>query len=758
MFKFSRTQTPVVAVAGNAPGPVRFAADELCRYLALILGVPAVSQSDGPAPRIELSVADDRDLAEEAYDLISENTMFRLVGGGPAGVVYGAYEFLRRYCGCQFSGLGPEGEHVPCLEQVEIPAGRVRRTPKLWYRGLQAHGRTDSNPELDIQRFDWMAKNGMNYVMITPVPDVPAFKGETTFDPQTGRVINPVPAGRYTNRWFRENWLPEIRKRGLKVDMNHHNLFFWLPPDVYFKDHPEWYAMVNGERVRKAHQLCICTSNDEAVETLIANVKAYLRENPEVKIVGVIPEDGSGYCMCDACRQQDESPEDVFRIGGRMRVRDSEAENPSIIRRYVRLVNRVACAVREEFPDVKIGSAHYSSLVFAPRGVKLESNVVPWIAMYWRCGAHTLTDTNCLVNDSYLYELRKWVDLHGGKIILYEYYMGMSAQVAAPYPMDDLICKEWPELKKMGIDGATVQSMTANHNTYALNYLAFARSGWDDAVDCGRLREDFLLGMYGSCAAAVRPIYDQLEKGRKHARAPYRSLEVLTGLPENKTGCVFPDARLSVPDLVGKPGFQPIFSCIERALAAATSERETLQLRRLRDAARYWQTLYDVAPMLKEIEDAEIRIGCLAAKAWMRLEEGLGDIDALQRSGWMNVDGRDGRWWLKMVRPKSSMRAFVESDRIIFQALAGGPATVVVTRDGIREEPENLSVGQIFNAWARERMRIEIDNTPSVALSINGNVLNGERLVCHKKRVTIDVEWREDPNRKGRKKVFCTFS
>jgi len=538
------------------------------------------------------------------------------------------------------------------------------------------------------------------------------------------------------------------------VDMNHHNLFFWLPPDVYFKDHPEWYAMVNGERVRKAYQLCICTSNNEAVETLIANVKTYLRENPEVKIIGIIPEDGNGHCMCDACRQQDESPEDVFRMGGTVS-REPKATNPSIIRRYVRLVNRVARAVRDAFPDVKVGSAHYSSLVYAPQGVKLESNVVPWIAMYWRCGAHTLTDPACPVNDFFIHELKKWVNVHDGKVILYNYDMGMNAQLAAPYPIADVLCKEWPELKKLGITGATVQSTASNHHTYALNYLAFARNGWDDAVDYEKLRDDFLLGMYGSCAVAIRPIYDQLVDGRKHGKTYYGCLEDVTGSPDNKAGCIFPDASRNITTLVGAQGFDPIFKCIKNALDAASGARETLQVQRLMDAVTYWQTLYDVAPLLNEIEQAEARVGHLAAKAWMRLDEGLKGMEALQRTGWLNMEGCNADRWLNDVRRKSGIYTFLESGRMILQAIASGNATITVTRDGVKDKPETLSAGKTLNYYALENMRIEIDNTPAVSLFINGEILP-----CHKKQVTIDAEWRGHSrlrfHYKDKKKVFCT--
>ena len=75
---------------------------------------------------------------DEGYELYPrDDSAFHISGGGPADVVYGAYEFLRRFCGCQFSGLGEEGEYIPARKEIAITCEKIRRNPKLWYRGLQ---------------------------------------------------------------------------------------------------------------------------------------------------------------------------------------------------------------------------------------------------------------------------------------------------------------------------------------------------------------------------------------------------------------------------------------------------------------------------------------------------------------------------------------------------------------------------------------------------------------------------------------------
>jgi hypothetical protein len=36
----------------------------------------------------------------------------------------------------------------------------------------------------------------------------------------------------YTESWWKSKVEPEVSKRGLKLDFNHHNLFYWLPQSM----------------------------------------------------------------------------------------------------------------------------------------------------------------------------------------------------------------------------------------------------------------------------------------------------------------------------------------------------------------------------------------------------------------------------------------------------------------------------------------------------------------------------------------------
>lgn len=548
---------PTVICDKQAPEPVAFASAELRRYLEQILNTQLpIDSIVTNAPRIQLAVRPDLNLTDEGYELRGEGRTYQITGGGPAGVVFGVYEFLHRYGGCQFSDLGPDGEYVPRRDRIEAATATLRRKPKLWYRALQQWSKEDA--EIARQRIDWMAKNGLNYITYTP--------------------------GNYGKEWFDRELRPSIRQRGLKLDMNHHNLCYWLPPKRHLKEHPEWYAEIDGQRGKNFCQLCICTSNKEAVDTLIANVRNYLCENPDVKLVGIIVQDGYGMCQCEQCVAQDENRRDAFR-------KEHSKENRSLARRYAKLLNTVAQAIRDEFPDVVVGGAAYVDLLWPPRDVKLEPNTAVWVALYWRDGCRPIApDHTSAKNVQYFDVLRQWKDAYSGRLTVYEYYMGMFAQKSLPYPQWEVICKDWKHLKSLGVGGATIQCQAGCHSVYALNLLAFARSAWDDNVDPDKLLTDYLQGAYGSVAAEIRPIFAGM-------------IQTMHQIAEGKNN-LLPNADNVSLFLAGE-NRAIMRQALQSARLKAGGARERRQVERLAAAVRYWELAADFFDLRKQADELQ---------------------------------------------------------------------------------------------------------------------------------------------------------
>jgi hypothetical protein len=512
----------VIGIDTLSPRPVSFAAYELQRYIQQVTDgfMPVCSE---PRNDVILRVGIDTRLSDEEFEIVSKEDKVEVLGGSGLGALYGAYHLLKEHCGIIFAGFGPEGEYVPHLASIEIPEGTDRRKPLLWYRGnyfiLIGEAGIDEMPswrDRVILTIDWMAKNGMNYIVNWPAEKGGivrkrsfTWKSDTEFECHVHDTPNWC-----TNEWLKQNILPEIQKRGMKVEVGAHNMSLFLPPAVYFEKHPEYYAMRDGKRSPKRVQLMICTSNHEAVEEYTKNVLRFIEENPSIDMLSLVQEDDLGMCECEECRKLDDSR---FEGPGRkigttfMNGRTwTYSEHQNKIRRHLRMMNYVAGKIKERYPKLKIGIEFYLDMAWSPADIKLEDNMYPYLGLYIRCGAHRYDDRSCEINSQFYELLREWSKIAEGRMFLVEYYNAKSSYRSLPYPIARRIAEDWKLLSLLGFGGQkNNQATIAATEMYALNNYTFARRGWDMDEPFERILDDFLKGQFGSKAAKIKPIFQQ---------------------------------------------------------------------------------------------------------------------------------------------------------------------------------------------------------------------------------------------------------
>jgi len=513
MWRVSKDEPPRIVADDDFGEPGKFALEELHRCWSAVLGVDLHHASNNRSHiRLQRGPSD---LTDEGYELQTQGRDLVLRAGGSLGIVFGAYGLMRQAARCRFAGLGPDGERLPRRQSITVDLAEPHRVvPLLEYRGLQFY--FNDGLELMLQRIDWMAKNGFNYLTYTPRGEGEVDLSQRTVDPDTGDEVHlngKRPSG-FSKEWFDQYVLPEVERRGLKLDYNHHNLRSWLQPKKHFTSHPEWFAQIDGKRSDEAPQLSICTSNAQAVRELIDNVRDFLRQNPQVKIVGVIPDDSFGMCQCANCIALDDDPSDAARKTKHHR--DPAVFNASKSRRYANLLNEVAAALADEFPDVLVGGSAYVDLQWPPRDIALAKNTTVWLAIFWRDGCrplmHAPEDASepAKLNDFFVDLIKEWRDAYNGQLIFYEYPMGMERHRSLPYPMLDVIVAEWPYLRELGVGGVTLQCWGANHHTYALNLLAYAAIAQHEQADRDAVMRDYLLCTFGRAARTVRPVFEVL--------------------------------------------------------------------------------------------------------------------------------------------------------------------------------------------------------------------------------------------------------
>jgi hypothetical protein len=224
--------------------------------------------------------------------------------------------------------------------------------------------------------------------------------------------------------------------------------------------------------------------------------------------------------------------------------------------------------------------------------------------------------------------------------------MGMNAQVSLPYPMAELICREWPFLKKLGVEGATIQSWTTCHNSYGLNNLAFARSGWEDRVDYRKLLDDYLLGMFGSIANDVRPIYERLQKAlekvEKRGIGKSVFLQSFYSDPSMSDADTFLPNGHNVGYLLEEVGLDFINQTLGRALRKAGDAREKRQARNLIRIVKYWAMAAEFFRIIVESNQAGKEGNQAAVVGWMNqatlaLDKMTTYLNTIPDYGWICV-------------------------------------------------------------------------------------------------------------------------
>ncbi len=81
-----------------------------------------------------------------------------------------------------------------------------------------------------------------------------------------------------------------------------HTLHKLLPPDKHFAEHPEYYALRNGVRMKDQ----VCMSSEGALKEVIAQLKIEVEKNPSALYWSVSQLDNYNYCECDLCKSVDE--------------------------------------------------------------------------------------------------------------------------------------------------------------------------------------------------------------------------------------------------------------------------------------------------------------------------------------------------------------------------------------------------------------------------------------------------------------------
>lgn len=239
-----------IVISAAADEEIRGSADRLAEYLEKIARAKfevRAGEFDGAAIRLRVAASAPSALERERYLLRSSKTDGLLIEGAtPLAIRHGVWDLLHRLGYRQFFP-GETWEVVPSLANVAIAVDSAEEpdyaSRRIWY----GYGFWDHN---QAAWQDWTEKNRMG----------------------AGFALN---TGHAYGRLVRSQ-------------------------QAAFDAHPEFYALVGGER-RVVPEAKLCVSNPGVKDAAIAYALEHFENNPEADSVSMDPSDGGNWCECEAC-------------------------------------------------------------------------------------------------------------------------------------------------------------------------------------------------------------------------------------------------------------------------------------------------------------------------------------------------------------------------------------------------------------------------------------------------------------------------
>jgi hypothetical protein len=445
LFENGRSNYEIV-IDQNASSSEKWAAAELQRWVQESGNAwlpiknrpskkPAIYLGYDAGNTIDNSLQNRPDDEDESFIYKNVGPNIVIVGGKHRGTMYGVLSFLENELGIRW--YTPTATHVPSkkkyvfdwLHHSEAPGIRVRND--FYYEAFEPI---------------WAARNRVN--------------GAMNYRAQPGDVES--------------YWAV-------------HTFFRFMPPTEFFADHPEYYSLINGERIHERAQLCL--TNPEVLRIVTERLKQTMRDYPNNLIYSVSQNDWRNPCQCDECQAI------VKKEGG-------EA-GPLIW-----FVNKVAEAIEDEFPDKYVGTLAYQYTRQATKNIKPRENVVIRLCSIECCFSHDFE--SCPENASFLQDLENWAAI-SPHLYIWDYVVNFTHYIM-PYPNFDVLqsnIKTFRDNKSIGImEQAAYQSRGgefAELRAYVISKLL-----WDPETNVDEWINDFMYGYYGRSGQIVRQYFDLL--------------------------------------------------------------------------------------------------------------------------------------------------------------------------------------------------------------------------------------------------------
>ena len=453
----------VILIPESAGPPIRYAARELQKYLEQISGAK-LPIAEGTAPRGKPVVIVGehprlnrlgvkrtlKSLGPEGFIIRTSGRNLILCGGGPRGTVYSVYTFLEEVLGCRW--FAPGVDYVPKKSEIVLQKLNIQQKPAFEYREpffTEAFDR------------DWAVKLKMN-------------GNSQRLDEETG---GHVVYGPFV-----------------------HTFYSLIPPQEFFKDHPEYFSLINGKRQFEGGQLCL--TNPDVLRICTERVLKWMEEMPQATIFSASQNDWYGACQCDKCQAV---------------VKEEGAESGLMLR----FVNAIAEVTSKKYPDKLIDTLAYQYTEKPPLKARPHPNVRVRMCPIGACQAHPYE--KCPENATIVENLKAWSKITNQLYIWH--YNTNFAHYLLPFPDFDELAADIDMYHRHGVKGMFMQGAYApgGGGEFAImrSYM-MAKLLWNPKADAHAILDEFMQGYYGKAAPAIKRYFDRLHRKVREENIHFR--------------------------------------------------------------------------------------------------------------------------------------------------------------------------------------------------------------------------------------------
>ncbi len=382
----------------------RLAAQELTDYVSKITGekLPvAVGETDAKKrvvigtldtlkdiPEVAVKKLNSSKMREAYYICARGNTMY-IIGKDEVAELYGTYQFMEDKLGIRWLKAANDfdsGEHVPKsskivfddYEKFREPAFEIRRLDQCaCYGTVPIHGQT------------WAYRNGYQ----APA----AWGANVPYDePQSLRY---------------KFYAPRMPSYSPNLGGGHMTFVNPQPAETAYEKHPEYFALVNGKRV-KGQQYCLSNKDvqENTAKYIISKLDQY--KGKGVYLFGM-EDTSTGWCECEGCRAMD-GADSTDSWGYQV-----------VSTRFHKVVKIIAEKVFAKYPNADLRVRAYHTHRELPRNVEYDKRLKLQFCTHERCYGHALDDAQCSRNVKIYNLLKEWLKIYP-EVYTYDYLIPTS--------------------------------------------------------------------------------------------------------------------------------------------------------------------------------------------------------------------------------------------------------------------------------------------------------------------------------------------